>query len=47
VTLECEVDGYPTPNVEWYKDGKVVMDNKRVRSVYDGKTAALKVSARM
>ena len=43
VTLECEVDGYPTPSIEWSKDGRPLADTKTIRSVYDGRTAALKI----
>lgn len=38
-----EVDGFPTPTVEWYKDGRLVPDSRTLRMYYDGRVAFLKI----
>ncbi|PIO69785.1 immunoglobulin I-set domain protein [Teladorsagia circumcincta] len=41
--LELEVDGVPTPMIEWYHDGKLVAENRTLRTTFDGKVAVLKI----
>ncbi|VDO56555.1 unnamed protein product [Haemonchus placei] len=41
--LELEVDGVPTPAIEWYHDGKLVAENRTLRTTFDGKVAILKI----
>ncbi|KAK6047730.1 immunoglobulin I-set domain protein [Cooperia oncophora] len=41
--LELEVDGVPTPVIEWYHDGKLVTENRTLRTTFDGKVAVLKI----
>ncbi|KHJ78143.1 hypothetical protein OESDEN_22237 [Oesophagostomum dentatum] len=31
--LELEVDGNPTPTVEWYHDGKLVAESRTLRTI--------------
>ncbi|ETN72289.1 hypothetical protein NECAME_13906, partial [Necator americanus] len=40
--LELEVDGTPTPMIEWYHNGKLVSESRNVRSYFDGRVAFLK-----
>ncbi|VDN26602.1 unnamed protein product [Cylicostephanus goldi] len=40
--LELEVDGTPTPMIEWYHNGKLVSESRTVRSNFDGRVAFLK-----
>ncbi|KHJ92411.1 immunoglobulin I-set domain protein [Oesophagostomum dentatum] len=41
--LELEVDGNPTPTVEWYHDGKLVAESRTLRTYFDGRVAFLKI----
>ncbi|VDL68833.1 unnamed protein product, partial [Nippostrongylus brasiliensis] len=41
--LEMEVDGFPTPMVEWYHEGKLVAESRTVRSSFNGTVAVLKI----
>ncbi|EFP11257.1 CRE-TTN-1 protein [Caenorhabditis remanei] len=41
--LEVEVDGYPTPTIEWYHDGKLVAESRTLRTYFDGRVAFLKI----
>ncbi len=41
--LELEVDGFPVPSVEWYKDGRLVAESRTLRMYYDGRVAFLKI----
>lgn len=36
VTLQCETEGYPTPSVSWYKDGKSLSHSVRQRVLSSG-----------
>lgn len=36
VTLQCETEGYPTPSVSWYKDGKPLFESVRQRVLSSG-----------
>ncbi|XP_053542916.1 hemicentin-1 isoform X1 [Ictalurus punctatus] len=36
VTLRCETEGYPTPSVSWFKDGKPLLDSVRRRVLSSG-----------
>ena len=41
VKLECQVKGEPQPDIEWFKDGKPVVESKRVIMTSDGETFSL------
>ncbi|NP_001368673.1 Titin homolog [Caenorhabditis elegans] len=41
--LEVEVDGFPTPTIEWYHDGKLVAESRTLRTYFDGRVAFLKI----
>ncbi|VDK58450.1 unnamed protein product, partial [Cylicostephanus goldi] len=41
--LELEVNGNPTPTVEWYHDGKLVAQSRTLRTYFDGRVAFLKI----
>ncbi|KAK5984897.1 hypothetical protein GCK32_008606 [Trichostrongylus colubriformis] len=41
--LELEVDGVPTPVIEWYHDGKLVTESRTLRTTFDGRVAILKI----
>uniref|UniRef100_A0A914ZQD0 Titin n=1 Tax=Parascaris univalens TaxID=6257 RepID=A0A914ZQD0_PARUN len=41
--LEAEVDGNPKPFVEWYLNGKLVVENRTLRTYFDGRIAFLKI----
>ncbi|CAI2354591.1 unnamed protein product [Caenorhabditis sp. 36 PRJEB53466] len=41
--LEVEVDGLPTPTIEWYHDGKLVAESRTLRTYFDGRVAFLKI----
>ncbi|VDM77539.1 unnamed protein product [Strongylus vulgaris] len=41
--LELEVNGNPTPTVEWYHDGKLVAQSRTLRTYFDGRLAFLKI----
>ena len=41
--LECEVDAYPEPLVEWFHDGNLVAESKTLRTYFDGRIAFLKL----
>ena len=41
--LEIEVDGVPQPTIEWYKNGRLVAENRLVRTYFDGRVAFLKI----
>ncbi|KAJ1372372.1 hypothetical protein KIN20_034512 [Parelaphostrongylus tenuis] len=41
--LELEVDGVPTPTVEWYHDGKLIAESRTLRTYFDGRVAFLKI----
>jgi Immunoglobulin I-set domain len=44
ITLECNVDGTPEPNVFWEKDGKILHDKSiDHRQHFDGKRATLSI----
>lgn len=43
VALECEVEGFPPPAVEWWKDGQLVTESRHLRTYFDGHTATLKI----
>ncbi|KAL2089466.1 hypothetical protein ACEWY4_014154 [Coilia grayii] len=36
VTLQCQVDGHPTPAVSWHRDGQAVEESLRVRVLSSG-----------
>lgn len=36
VTLQCQTEGYPTPLVSWYKDGKPLSESVRHRVLSSG-----------
>ncbi|KAK3506808.1 hypothetical protein QTP70_028372 [Hemibagrus guttatus] len=36
VTLHCQTEGYPTPSVSWYKDGKPLSESVRHRVLSSG-----------
>ncbi|MCJ8749980.1 hypothetical protein PDJAM_G00193750 [Pangasius djambal] len=36
VTLQCQTEGYPTPSVSWYKDGKPLSESVRQRVLSSG-----------
>ncbi|VDM83781.1 unnamed protein product [Strongylus vulgaris] len=40
--LELEVEGKPTPMIEWYHNGKLVSESRTIRSHFDGRVAFLK-----
>ena len=31
ISIPCDVDGYPIPNVEWYKDDELLEPNDRIQ----------------
>ena len=33
--FECKVSGNPEPEVEWYKDGKLLKESKQLTFLYD------------
>ncbi|KAJ1359849.1 hypothetical protein KIN20_018667 [Parelaphostrongylus tenuis] len=41
--LELEVEGMPTPMVEWFHDGTLVSESRTVRTSYNGRVAVLKI----
>lgn len=41
--LECEVDAFPEPTVEWLHDGNLVAESKTLRTYFDGRIAFLKL----
>uniref|UniRef100_A0A7E4UYK2 Muscle M-line assembly protein unc-89 n=1 Tax=Panagrellus redivivus TaxID=6233 RepID=A0A7E4UYK2_PANRE len=41
--LECEIDAYPEPTVEWTHDGILVAESKTLRTYFDGRIAFLKL----
>ncbi|TSL47575.1 Hemicentin-1 [Bagarius yarrelli] len=36
LTLQCQTEGYPTPSVSWYKDGKPLSESVRQRVLSSG-----------
>ncbi|XP_062857960.1 hemicentin-1 [Trichomycterus rosablanca] len=36
VTLQCQIDGFPTPSVIWHKDGQSVVESVRLRILSSG-----------
>ena len=44
VTLKCEVKGQPQPEIQWYKDGKVLVSSKDFNQSYSGDIAKLVIS---
>ncbi|XP_062597248.1 muscle M-line assembly protein unc-89-like isoform X4 [Saccostrea cucullata] len=44
ILLECDVIGSPTPTLTWYRDGTKLSPNTRVKMLYDGRVALLKIS---
>lgn len=36
VTLQCEVEGYPMPEITWLKDGQLVTESIRQRILSTG-----------
>lgn len=43
MALECDVEGYSPPKVEWLKDGQPIIENRHLRLYFDGSTAMLKI----
>ncbi|VDM54489.1 unnamed protein product [Angiostrongylus costaricensis] len=41
--LELEVDGMPTPMIEWFHDGTLVSESRTLRTSYNGRVAVLKI----
>lgn len=41
--LQCKVTGIPEPNIEWFKDGEPVREDKRVKIRFDGELCTLKI----
>ncbi|CAI4227244.1 unnamed protein product [Auanema sp. JU1783] len=41
--LELEVEGSPTPLVEWYHNGKLVAESRTLRTYFDTRLAVLKI----
>uniref|UniRef100_A0AC35GU71 Ig-like domain-containing protein n=1 Tax=Panagrolaimus sp. PS1159 TaxID=55785 RepID=A0AC35GU71_9BILA len=41
--LECEVDAFPEPTIEWLHDGNLVAESRTLRTYFDGRIAFLKL----
>uniref|UniRef100_A0A914CI05 Ig-like domain-containing protein n=1 Tax=Acrobeloides nanus TaxID=290746 RepID=A0A914CI05_9BILA len=41
--LECEVQAFPEPTIEWLKDGKPITESRTLRMYFDGRIAFLKI----
>lgn len=42
-SLECEIEGHPQPEIDWFKDGQAVSESRHLRLGYDGNCASLKI----
>lgn len=41
--LEVEINAYPKPLIEWFLNGKLVVENRTLRTYFDGRLAVLKI----
>ena len=41
--FEAEVEGYPTPTIDWLCDGNSVAESRSMRTYFDGRMATLKI----
>lgn len=44
VRFECRVDAKPEPEIEWFKDGELLMKGKKYRPLFDGELCKLMIT---
>jgi len=44
VVLRCPVQGIPSPNVTWFKDGRAIEPNERIRLLMSGRHLELSMA---